>query len=67
MTECSICRSTIVPERHPLTQKIIWEGGHNAWPLTEDRSCNDCHGFVLSARIKHMQLKDQENKNEVAR
>ncbi len=58
MTKCSICHGDIKPQRDELTQKIIWEHGHNAWPLSEGRCCDECQNDVLLARLRSMQNRE---------
>ena len=55
---CGLCEGYIKPLRHPETNEIVWEGGHNALPIADVRCCDDCNtNRVIPVRMAQMQGK----------
>ena len=54
--QCDICKGTIQPQLN-TTGQIVWDKGHNAWPLGSNddaRCCDECNSDVILARIRQM-------------
>jgi len=50
--QCIICKGKIEPLLHPQTGKVVWDQGHNAYPIAEGRCCDVCNfGPVLKRRM----------------
>ena len=66
---CDVCRGEIKPLRNE-SDEIVWDQGHNPWPLTLDnlgnelgrdaRCCDECNGDVIVARLMDMKRLEQE-------
>ncbi len=44
---CGLCEGYIKPLRHPETNEVVWEGGHNALPVADVRCCDACNTHVV--------------------
>lgn len=44
---CGLCDGYIKPLRHPETNEVVWEGGHNALPVADVRCCDACNTHVV--------------------
>ena len=56
MKKCVICKDEIQPLLDPKTKAVVWDQGHNAYPIAEGRCCDDCNwGLVIPVRIAKWQ------------
>lgn len=57
--KCSICESKIVADLNG------WNGGHNSWPVNDDKCCGYCNDtVVLPARMMIYFKEQKQNKKE---
>jgi hypothetical protein len=56
--KCSICENEIDVVKHPITNKVLWDEGHNAQPAKSGRCCTRCNDdVVIPMRLKKMRTK----------
>ena len=52
--KCCICTLDIEVDRHPVTDEVMWDMGHNAKPVTNGRCCRTCNAnVVIPYRMDH--------------